>query len=171
LICHGLYSQAITEKVKLPKGVRFAAKHGYANDKVDFKWFQDIIDCGVNSAVEYDFKVFEQSGETWNYYLGKGEPDEKKGSSAKELMSYDKKDRLPHPQGYTATDIAEVKVLSSAYVENIMRYAESRKKTSSFDFATVTKSCTCLQDVLDSFATIEKSYEHLLFAFCREFMD
>ncbi len=171
LVCHGLYSDAITEKVRLPKGVKFAAKHGHPNDQIDYQWFQSIIDCGVASAVEYDFKVFEETGETWNYYLGKGEPDKKKGTSARELMSYDKNDRLPHPNFYSARNISEVTVLSSAYVENIMRYAESKKLTDSFDFATVTRSCRCLQDVLDSFATIENSYDHLLFAFCREFLD
>jgi len=172
LVCHGIY-QTGTGEVRLPAQpqIRFAVEHGRPNDNIDAKWFQDIITMGLNSALEYDFKHPSQ-GTATNYFLGKGEPDKQKGATPADWLGFDKDDRLGHPNAYSARNVGKVGVLSTSYAENLMRFAESKQKTDTFDFATVTSSCRSFAHVLESMATDPPpKYDYLLCAFCRELAD
>jgi hypothetical protein len=171
LVCHGIY-QGTTGTTPVPAAprVHFAVQHGHANGNIDARWFQDLITEGLPSALEFDFKYVEAAqAQVTNYFLGKGEPDRAKGAGPAEWLGYVKADRLPHPSGYQDHKVKEVGILSSSYVENIMRFAESKQKTATFDFATVRRSCRNLSDVFGSMAiNPPPNYEYLLCAFCRE---
>jgi hypothetical protein len=184
VICHGIYLETTATIQLAPHlpDVRFSVEHGEPRD-VDIKWFQDLITEGVASALEYDFKYQVNPNDTIvNYHLGKGEPSRGKGDTPAQMLSYDKNDRIPwqNPKNtengtrgslakYDAKKIYQTNVLSSSYVQNIMLFAESKRKGDQFDFATVKKSCRELQDVFNSYLAMPRpNYDHLLLGFCRE---
>ncbi|HKE95158.1 MAG TPA: hypothetical protein VKB34_12680 [Povalibacter sp.] len=129
LICHGLYTNS-SGTVRVPDSpqVRFATEHGKPNDNIDHKYFRELIQCGLGSALQYDFKVTAGGNPVCNYFLGKGEPDMTKGATARARLSYDKAERMKHPTEFNAKRIGKVRVLSSAYVENLLKLAEELEK-------------------------------------------
>ena len=197
LFCHGIALPG-TPEIAVPLGppeVRFAAAHG-EEVRIDIKWHSDLVDYGLESALRYDFKHRETT--VTNYYLGKAEPDAKRGLVPKAWFAYTKADigtghpdpkkdvidslqtdydknnpQTKYPSRYNPEGIAANKVVSSSYVGNMIRYKEisnkdGSKKKDFFDYATVKKNCDNLRQVFSDIQGEKPRYKYLLCAFCRE---
>jgi hypothetical protein len=170
VLCHGFYLGR-TETIEVPHNLpelRFAVEHTQAHATSHTEW-TELLTNDLGAGLRWEYKHVVRPGERiTNYFLGKREPRQGElGTSPKTWTQYAAAAKVGKSPGYIRGNIQANEVISSGFVQNIMRTPGSKR---AYDFATVTKNCRNLRDLFTHFPTApaRANYDYLLLAFCRE---